>query len=260
MSDASRCSASRCRFGPASTPRDAWSSSSAPSRVLLPIRAGLRRPARPAASRCRRVRPRRARGARRGGDPRRAATGAPRVAAGALILSKFRSRYRSDQPAIRRPTSGRGSRRCRPAIAAGRGAPPVYRFVAQLPAPAVDSRAAARRAGVRHPLHVLLDPPLEPLVNGYSGGAPGDTRCWHQAEGCRHATDRAWRALVDSTATHAIVHGVLLRGRAGPRISDWIRERGGREIGEFGSDRSLCSTWFLPPASASGHILRTHAE
>jgi hypothetical protein len=34
-----------------------------------------------------------------------------------------------------------------------------------------------------------------------------------------------------------IVHEAFYSGEAGPRISDWIRKRGGREVAAFGGDR-----------------------
>ena len=49
--------------------------------------------------------------------------------------------------------------------------------------------------------------------------------------------DRAWEALAGSRATHAIVHESFYAGDRGPRISDWLRERGAREVGLFGSSR-----------------------
>jgi hypothetical protein len=49
--------------------------------------------------------------------------------------------------------------------------------------------------------------------------------------------DRAWRALLDSHATHVVIHEAFYAGDGGARMSDWIRRRGGREVGAFGSDR-----------------------
>jgi hypothetical protein len=78
----------------------------------------------------------------------------------------------------------------------------------------------------------------KPLVNGYSGGAPADYALLDtRLQDVSTQPDRAWRALVDSKATHVIVHEAFYSGEAGPAISDWIRKGGGREVAAFGSDR-----------------------
>ena len=49
--------------------------------------------------------------------------------------------------------------------------------------------------------------------------------------------DRAWQAILDSTATHAIVHEASYADGGGPRLSAWLHSRGAREVAAFGSDR-----------------------
>ena len=47
----------------------------------------------------------------------------------------------------------------------------------------------------------------KPLVNGYSGGAPPQYGMLTESlKDVARRPDRAWQAIVDSTATHAIVH------------------------------------------------------
>ena len=76
------------------------------------------------------------------------------------------------------------------------------------------------------------------LVNGYSGGAPAQYSLW--AERFKDVLDRsqpAWQAVVESRATHIVVHeGSYLEG-GGQQISEWVRAHGGRELAVFGSDR-----------------------
>jgi len=157
--------------------------------------------------------------------------------AGALIAVEFL--------AIPLPINGNSTTYERPGLAplrnsidAGTGAPPVYRFVASLAAPAaiLELPLGEPAFDIRYMFYSTLH--WKPLVNGYSGGAPADYALLDtRLQDVSTQPDRAWRALVDSKATHVIVHESFYAGEAGPRISDWIRERGGREVAEFGGDR-----------------------
>jgi hypothetical protein len=123
-------------------------------------------------------------------------------------------------------------------IDAGASAPEVYRFVAGLAAPAaiVELPLGEPAFDVRYMFYSTLH--WKPLVNGYSGGAPAEYELLDTSlQEVFARPDRAWRALVDSKATHVIVHESFYAGEAGPRISDWIRARGGREVAAFGTDR-----------------------
>jgi hypothetical protein len=42
--------------------------------------------------------------------------------------------------------------------------------------------------------------------------------------------------LVDSGATHVVVHEALFVRDDGPTLTDWITKRGGREVARFGAD------------------------
>jgi hypothetical protein len=159
------------------------------------------------------------------------------LVAGALIAVEFL--------AVPLPINGNSTTYERPGLAplpdsidAGAGAPPVYRFVASLAAPAamVELPLGEPAFDIRYMFYSTLH--WKPLVNGYSGGTPADYALLDtRLQDVSTQPDRAWRALVDSRATHVIVHEAFYSGEAGPRISDWIRKRGGREVAAFGGDR-----------------------
>jgi hypothetical protein len=76
------------------------------------------------------------------------------------------------------------------------------------------------------------------LVNGYSGGAPDDYGLWAERfKDILIRPDSAWQSVVDSRATHVVVHEGSYEGDRGPRISTWAAEHGAREVAAFGSDR-----------------------
>jgi hypothetical protein len=159
------------------------------------------------------------------------------LVAGALIAVEFL--------AVPLPINGNSTTYERPGLAplpasvgAGASAPPVYRFVASLAAPAaiLELPFGEPAFDLRYMFYSTLH--WKPLVNGYSGGAPADYALLDTSlQDVSTQPDRAWRALVDSKATHVIVHEAFYTGETGPRISNWIRRRGGREVAEFGSDQ-----------------------
>ena len=123
-------------------------------------------------------------------------------------------------------------------IDAGANAPPVYRFVASLAAPAaiLELPFGEPAFDIRYMFYSTLH--WKPLINGYSGGTPSDYALLDtRLQDVSTQPDRAWRPLIDSKATHVIVHEAFYAGDAGARVSDWIRGRGGREVASFGSDR-----------------------
>jgi len=76
------------------------------------------------------------------------------------------------------------------------------------------------------------------LVKGYSGGAPPQYGVLTESlKDVVRRPDRAWQAIADSTATHAIVHEGSYAADGGSRLSAWLRSRGAREVAAFGSDR-----------------------
>ena len=123
-------------------------------------------------------------------------------------------------------------------MAAGAGAPDVYRFSAQLPSSAVviELPLGEPAFDVRYMFYSTTH--WKPLVNGYSGGAPREYGLL--AESLKDAAERperAWDALMASGATCAIVHEGFYAGDGGPLLSNWIRMRGGHELAAFGTDR-----------------------
>jgi hypothetical protein len=92
------------------------------------------------------------------------------------------------------------------------------------------------------------------LVNGYSGGAPPAYEVLTESlKDVATRPDRAWQAIADSPATHAIVHEASYAG-GGPRVSAWLRSRGAREIAAFGP--TACS-YFV---SVSPSVLWSYTE
>ena len=76
-----------------------------------------------------------------------------------------------------------------------------------------------------------------PLVNGYSGGEPSEYQLLETSlQDVRARPDRAWQALVNSAATHVVVHEALFVRDDGPSLTAWMTERGGREVARFGAD------------------------
>ncbi|PYQ95334.1 MAG: hypothetical protein DMF96_22565 [Acidobacteria bacterium] len=84
-------------------------------------------------------------------------------------------------------------------------------------------------------------------MNGYSGGAPPQYAFLTEAfKDIATRPERAWQALADSTATHAVVHEGFYTNDGGRRLSAWLRARGAREAAAFGPDR----VFELPQPSA----------
>jgi hypothetical protein len=147
--------------------------------------------------------------------------------------------------AVPLPMNGNSTTYERPGLAplpdtvdTGAGAPPVYRFIASLPSSAaiVELPLGEPAFDIRYMFYSTLH--WKPLVNGYSGGAPADYQLLDTSlQDATTRPNRAWRALMESRATHVVVHEALYAGDGGTRMSDWIRGRGGREVAEFGGDR-----------------------
>lgn len=76
------------------------------------------------------------------------------------------------------------------------------------------------------------------LVNGYSGGFPTEYERLDQAlQDVLIRPDRAWDVLrAASNPTHALVHQSYYAGERGPRVSEWLRGRGARELAAVGAD------------------------
>lgn len=116
--------------------------------------------------------------------------------------------------------------------------PPVYEFISTLPpsAAVIELPLGEPAFDVRYMFYSTVH--WRPLVNGYSGGAPAEYGFLDQT--LRDALirpDRAWQALTETRATHAIVHEAFYIGDRGARMSAWLRSHGAQELAAFGSDR-----------------------
>ena len=123
-------------------------------------------------------------------------------------------------------------------VAIGDGAPEVYRRVAELPPTAVvvefpfGSGTWDLQAVFYQRVHG------HPLVNGYSGGFPASFDYTREAiDGLAVVPDLAWRRLLESGATHAVVHGRAFRSRQWARLERWLTGHGATLMATYGTDR-----------------------
>ncbi|HXE79249.1 MAG TPA: hypothetical protein VNK41_00725 [Vicinamibacterales bacterium] len=130
------------------------------------------------------------------------------------------------------------------------GIPAVYRALASMPRSVlVEFPIGAMPWDVRYMFYSSFHG--HRLVNGFSGGVP-----------VRHAADLAalsrmgtdpelaWSRLIQTGASHAIVHLGAYEGNEGQNVVNWLTRRGAREIGRFGTDR----LFVLPRDSASSGV------
>jgi hypothetical protein len=125
-----------------------------------------------------------------------------------------------------------------PFVATGDATPPVYRFIARLPASSVvvELPLGEPAFDVRYMFYSTVH--WKPLVNGYSGGSPLQYEFLREAiKDVATRPDRAWEAIAGSTATHAVVHEGAYADERGRRFGDFLRMRGAREVAAFGTDR-----------------------
>ena len=125
-----------------------------------------------------------------------------------------------------------------PFVATGDGAPAVYRFIAALPPSSVvvELPLGEPAFDVRYMFYSTIH--WKRLVNGYSGGSPQQYEFLSEAvKDVATRPDRAWQAIADSTATHAIVHEGAYEDERGRHFGDFLRARGAREVAVFGTDR-----------------------
>jgi hypothetical protein len=114
---------------------------------------------------------------------------------------------------------------------------PVYDVVRALPAGTVVAEFPFGDAGSEIRYTFFAGHHRKPIVNGYSGFFPASyvTRVAWLAP--VHLEPKAWRVLLSSGATHAIVHEGVQAGEGGSTASDWLRQHGARDIGVFENDR-----------------------
>lgn len=114
--------------------------------------------------------------------------------------------------------------------------PPVYRLIRDLPAGTVVAEFpfGAVAYEIRYLFHSGYH--RKPIVNGYSGFAPASYARLVGPLSHIPSGPEAWKVLLSSGATHAIVHEVSFLGRDGAEVSDWLRLFGAREIAAIQGD------------------------
>jgi hypothetical protein len=120
----------------------------------------------------------------------------------------------------------------------GAAAPAVYGFIAQLPPSAVviELPLGEPAFDVRYMWYSTLH--WKRLVNGYSGGAPLHYEFLREAlKDVATRPDRAWQAIADSTATHAVVHEGAYADERGRLFGDFFLAHGASAVAVFGTDR-----------------------
>jgi hypothetical protein len=125
-----------------------------------------------------------------------------------------------------------------PRVETGGAVPPVYRFIAQLPDDSViiELPLGEPAFDIRYMFYSTAH--WKRLVNGYSGGAPLAYEFLTEAlKDVGTRPERAWEAIVASSASHAVVHEGSYLGERGRHFSDWLREHGATEVASFGTDR-----------------------
>jgi len=123
-------------------------------------------------------------------------------------------------------------------VGTGRGVPRVYGAIAQLPRASVvlELPLGEPAFDVRYMFYSTRH--WRRLVNGYSGGAPESyEELTNALVDSATQPDRAWRAVIASTATHVVVHESVYTSAEGRRLSDWLRSRGAHELASFDGDR-----------------------
>ena len=113
----------------------------------------------------------------------------------------------------------------------------MYSYVSQLPDGAVllELPLGEPAFDVRYMFYSTRH--WKPLVNGYSGGMPeGYNTLNFSLQDALDRPDRAWQALLQSGATHVVVHEAFYEERRGRAIADWLRSRGAQELASFGGD------------------------
>jgi hypothetical protein len=116
--------------------------------------------------------------------------------------------------------------------------PAVYRFVSSLPASSALIELPFGEVAFETRYMYYSTRHWRRLVNGYSGGGPDDYGLWTERfKEIVSRPDLAWQAVLDSHASHIIVHEGSYAGGRGRLISDWAVAHGAQEIGTFDSDR-----------------------
>src|SRR5439155_11138716 len=116
---------------------------------------------------------------------------------------------------------------------AGRDLTPVYRLVRSLPEGTVlaEFPFADPANEIRYVFYSGYH--RKPIINGYSGFSPEHYTRLAGALADVPTSDESWAALVESGATHAIVHEAAYLDRDGREVSAWLRREGAHEIADL---------------------------
>jgi hypothetical protein len=137
-----------------------------------------------------------------------------------------------------RPLGAKGYASAPDLVAVGSGVPEIYRRAAELPPSTVIIEFPFASSAWN--LHAIFYQRVHqhPVVNGYSGGFPAsfdDTR--EAIDALAAVPDLAWRRVLESGATHAIVHGRPFRSRDWNRLQRWLTDHGATLLATYGTDR-----------------------
>jgi len=115
--------------------------------------------------------------------------------------------------------------------------PPVYDVIRALPAGSVVAEFpfGAQAYEIRYVFYSGYH--RKPIVNGYSGFAPMSYMNLVGPLSHIPSGADAWRALLSSGATHAIVHETAFLDEEGVDVSKWLAASGAREIATVRYDR-----------------------
>ena len=142
-------------------------------------------------------------------------------------------------PIIINGTASEGGYATPPArVYTGDNVPAVYRFLKSLPAGStVLAEFPFGETGYEVRYMFYSTNHWHRLLNGYSGTFPlSYSRGSSLLRRPLNAPDLAWQTLVESGATHAVVHENLYLNREGQAISRWLTNHGARQIATFDGD------------------------
>jgi len=117
-------------------------------------------------------------------------------------------------------------------------APPVYDFIASLPADTVvvEFPLGEPAFDVRYMYYSVRH--WRRLVNGYSGGMPPSYEQLDMAlQDFMARPEYAWDVLKQHRPRYAVVHGTYYTGDRGENVISWLMSKGGTDVARFGSDR-----------------------
>lgn len=148
---------------------------------------------------------------------------------------------------MNRPWSEEGLADGPPRVYTGVEAPPVYRYVRDLPPGTAIIEFPFGANGYELLAVFYASQHWKPIVNGYSGGSPP---AYHERVAVlRHPfrePDAAWSALLGSRATHAIVHDGAYKPAEAIAVNAWLVAHGASHVATFDTDH----VYRLPPGRA----------